>query len=142
MNIFCPFPRWLINLVEGKYFAHLTTSQIFPLCLYIASCKEKRLGMNWGMSQSRPEGATDNNTMHHFQSRYQSGRLTWVTNYKALKRLACVQRLRLLRPIYFWLLLSPAWISMFTLFCACEFVIRDTLLPKISWKVMPYLTHG
>ena len=45
-----------------------------------------RLGMNWGMSQSRLVGITDNVKMHHFQSLYQPRRLRWVLNYKAKAR--------------------------------------------------------
>ena len=55
------------------------------------------LGMNWGMSQSQLDGVTDDDTMHLFQSPCQPGRLPWLTNYKTHKRLACFQRLRLLR---------------------------------------------
>lgn len=92
--------RYLVDYlhpVEGKYFAPFTTSQIFPLCLYIASSKEMSLGMNWGMSQSQLDGVTDDDTMHLFQSPCQPGRLPWLTNYKTHKRLACFQRLWLLR---------------------------------------------
>ena len=55
------------------------------------------LGMNWGMSQSRLDGITDDDTMHLFQSPCQPGRLPWLTNYKTHKHLACFQRLQLLR---------------------------------------------
>ena len=38
--------------------------------------------------------------------------------------------------------LSHAWISMFTLFCACECVVHYVLLSCISWKIVRCLTQG